>query len=552
MRIVQPSAGPRVCYVSERMLPAPNCPMVPVWATTDLLYLHQESLIPELQKLNDRLNDWLRNKCALAYHSYSKGDYVSCLSSQDSTWYRGQVMEECPNGKFTVFFLDYGNSEEVGTESLLSLPTHVGLVPRFAFRVVPQGGVSAPLVHLLNEEPSVRVILLKAAADQRSVPVVHLERLDGTCLTDRLQDQETIRIKPVQLQYNDRFKASVAAREGRCIYLRTFPGGNTLASLQGKLEAHGAESGAPEYISTGDAVCARGEDRKWHRATVTAVTRATEAGDLFKVLLVDTGTTVVVTKEDLRSLPQDLASCMPSLAVKVHLVGVYGRLTDKLLDPYVGQVVTVEVTDQQGDDPPSVRIFSLSGEYLNSVLQRLATKWARRAAFEERVLPSGRSRVTIAHISDLGQLFYLQQQRLRLPLMMLMAELNSGEPAALQTSRLDLGNAVCARYSGNGRWHRAIIFSSPDEDGRYLVSFPDFGYQEMVAPCDIRALPEGMKDPPLFAMCVGLKGVKSISTECKVEMQKYEFEMEIVEWDRLPCQAKLYARSGRCVNRLVY
>lgn len=538
-------------YVRERVLPGPDCPMVPVWATADFLYLHQQSLIPELHKLGEELDDWLKNKSPLAYESYTKGDYVSCLSSEDSTWYRAQVVEEGPNKKYTVCFIDYGNTEEVGTESLLSLPLHIGLVARYAFRVIPQGGVSAPLLRLLDEEPSIRVIRLDAAADHRSVPVVRLERLDGTCLTDQSQDKakEGVKIKPGKLP-EGQVAATLVAREGNCVYLRTAHGGDTLASLEGKLEAHGSTSATPEEVSINDAVCILGEDNRWHRALVTAVAKATEAGDLCKLLMVDCGTTVVVSKEEVRSLPEDLASYIPSLAVKVRLDGVDGRLTDSLLERFMGQVVSVEVTYKRGSGPPSVRIFSSSGVCVNSVLQPLAMKRARQGAFEGRALPSGRSRVTIAHVSDIGQLFYLHQQRLRPALAMLMAELNSGEPTALQTSRLDRGNAVCARYSGDSRWHRAIIVSAPDEEGRYRVSFPDFGYNEIVAHCDIGALPEGMKDPPLFAVCVGLKSVKSICNECKADMQNFEYEVEIVDRDRSPHQAKLYA-CGRCVNRLV-
>lgn len=79
----------------------------------------------------------------------------------------------------------------------------------------------------------------------------------------------------------------------------------------------------------------------------------------------------------------------------------------------------------------------------------------------------------------------------------------------------------------------------------------ELGYNETMPLCDNGALPEGMKDEPLFAVCVGLKGVKSISDECKLDMRNHEYEAEVAEWDRMPYQAKLFV-GGNCVNRFVH
>lgn len=84
-------AGPTVTFVPERTLPGPDCPMVLVSATTDVLFLHQESLLDELQRLGGTLNTWVTKHCKVTYYSYTKGDYVCALYSEDSAWYRGQV-----------------------------------------------------------------------------------------------------------------------------------------------------------------------------------------------------------------------------------------------------------------------------------------------------------------------------------------------------------------------------------------------------------------------------------------------------------------------------
>lgn len=343
------------------------------------------------------------------------------------------------------------------------------------------------------------------------------------------------------------FKATLVAREKKFIYLRTVLDDDNLQRLKPKLEAHTAASSAPKEVSIGDAVCAPAKDQMWCRAIVDSMARTTEIGELFRVFTVDHGTMEVVRKDALRLLPRDLVICLPCLAVKVGLDGVVGRLTDGLLRPFMGQELSVEVT-ARGNGPPNVVAFGSSGACLNSILRPLAIKRAQQAAFEERPLPDGRTKVKISHVSDLGQLVYLQPLKLLPALQFLMVELNIKPPAALQ--RVSLGNGVCARHPGDGDWYRAVIMSDRAEDGKWRVRFVDYGYSQLLPIQDIRALPEGMQDVPLFAICVGLKCVKTISKQWKENLQSHEFGAEVVNRDRLPNQVKLFDEEI-CINAFV-
>jgi len=43
----------------------------------------------------------------------SAGDIVIAKSSEDNMWYRGRVMLEEEDDKFTIFYVDFGNCESV-------------------------------------------------------------------------------------------------------------------------------------------------------------------------------------------------------------------------------------------------------------------------------------------------------------------------------------------------------------------------------------------------------------------------------------------------------
>ncbi|KAH9370061.1 hypothetical protein HPB48_001938 [Haemaphysalis longicornis] len=178
-----PAAPPPTSRAAEAKLPATKCPMVPVWKTPDVLYLQQQGLAPELEAMMAALNAWVKAEQPRPSEvNYSKGDYVCALFSEDSKWYRGKVMGvRSPAGRYLVMFIDFGNSEELPSTYLRPLPPRFAETPLFAFCVIPQGVCPADprLVALLEQEPFSAV---QVDVAHGGLPVVRLERRDGTCL----------------------------------------------------------------------------------------------------------------------------------------------------------------------------------------------------------------------------------------------------------------------------------------------------------------------------------------------------------------------------------
>lgn len=80
-----------------------------------------------------------------------------------------------------MMFIDFGNSEELPSTYLRPLPPRFAETPLFAFCVIPQGVCPADprLVALLEQEPFSAV---QVDVAHGGLPVVRLERRDGTCL----------------------------------------------------------------------------------------------------------------------------------------------------------------------------------------------------------------------------------------------------------------------------------------------------------------------------------------------------------------------------------
>ncbi|XP_077497784.1 staphylococcal nuclease domain-containing protein 1-like [Amblyomma americanum] len=159
--------------------------MVLVWRTPDGLFVQQQSLTGELKDMMEALNAWVKSHSPEpSTTKYSKGDYACALFSEDSIWYRGQVLsEQSPDGTYLVLFVDFGNRERMLASSLRPLPLSFAEKPLFVFCVVPQNvpTENSRLAALLQQEPFTAV---QVETTRAGLPVVRLECKDGTCIND--------------------------------------------------------------------------------------------------------------------------------------------------------------------------------------------------------------------------------------------------------------------------------------------------------------------------------------------------------------------------------
>lgn len=580
----------KVLHVPQRKLPATKCPMVPVWKTPSVLFLHQKSLSQELEAMMGALNTWVKEeqpKPTVA--SYSKGDYVCALFSEDSTWYRGQVVGiRSPAGRYLVMFIDFGNSEELPSSYLRPLPPRFAEPALFAFCVVPQGVCAADprLVALLEQEPFSAV---QVDAGKGGLPVVRLERRDGTCLNDLAAQQPSqqppatakapqavagssarkpsppqgvpkkpsspaveppppaqplVTVAECPVVAPGRLDCVVSTVEGNLVFVQPLSRCEALVGITTALgdEAVRASAGTLSGLPpVGQFVLALySGDKQWYRAKVVSVDEATST---VRVSFVDFGNVENVDAKNLLPMKPEVAR-EAACAFPVLLDGV------PLLAPRAGDILpkellTVELTDS--GKPPLARLL-VNGKCINGIAA--APKEASAApkeAFVERPLPSGRSKTTISHIDAEG-CCYVQQLSLAPALQSLMVELNGAVPTEPVAS-LVAGDAVCARYAVDELWYRARVLSGP-EGGQCRVAFVDFGNDNTVPLADIRALPDNMKAVHLFANRVALQGVKSVSKEYAAQLLDVAVELEVADATSQPCRVKLYV-DDQCLNDLI-
>ncbi|XP_077556063.1 uncharacterized protein LOC144170259 [Haemaphysalis longicornis] len=577
------AAEAKVLHVPQRKLPATKCPMVPVWKTPDVLYLQQQGLAPELEAMMAALNAWVKAEQPRPSEvNYSKGDYVCALFSEDSKWYRGKVMGvRSPAGRYLVMFIDFGNSEELPSTYLRPLPPRFAETPLFAFCVIPQGVCPADprLVALLEQEPFSAV---QVDVAHGGLPVVRLERRDGTCLNTLAaggqpkaaqavaaggskqspqpkqqppcpaaaappppaqQPLVTVDKCPLDTSAGGSFSGVVSAVEGNLVFVQPMDRCSTLLGITQALgdpavrAAQGTLSGLPPV---GQGVLALySEDNMWYRARVVSVDGARSKA---RVAFVDYGNEEDVAAKDLlpmtAELAQEASCCLPVVLDGVPL------LAPRAVDLLPKEVLTVELVDS--GKPPLARLL-VDGKCINALAARKDASAAPKQTFVERPLPSGRCKATISHIDSEG-CCYVQQLSLAATLQSMMAELNSGvltEPLPSPAP----GHAAGARYAADGLWYRVRVLAAP-EAGQCRVTFVDFGNDEVVPLSDMRVLPEKMKAVHLFANRVALHGVKSVGTEYAAHLLNVELELEVADAASQPCKVKLYV-DDQCLNDLI-
>uniref|UniRef100_A0A224Z1S1 Transcriptional coactivator n=1 Tax=Rhipicephalus zambeziensis TaxID=60191 RepID=A0A224Z1S1_9ACAR len=561
----------KVLHVPQRKLPTTKCPMIPVWKTPEVLYLHQQSLASELQAMMESLNAWVKSERPEAtVTKYSKGDYVCALFSEDANWYRGQVVtERSPDGKYLVLFIDFGNNEQLPVSSLRPLPPRFAEAPLFAFGVVPQNVRPADprLASLLEQEPFAVVQVDKTRS---GVPIVRLERKDGTCLNDLIRGVRPKESAPLAAdglasqgdpqQAPDEtsspafisecpvpkspFNAVVSSVEGNLVYVQPLNRCANLLKITEVLADKARRDPGFKFKSLPKinecALALYSEDEQWYRAKVVSTD---EAACTVRVMFVDYGNTENMTAKLLLPMKDELAM-EPACAMAVQLEGV-PVLSPRANDFLPKEPLVVELVNSA--TPPVARL-TLNGKCINTVAAPKDTSPAPKKTFVERPLPVGRTKAVITHVSDPGRLFYLQQSSLLPELQSMMVEINGSVPDTPVSSPA-LGDAVCARYAADGLWYRAAVVSLP-QDGKCKVSFVDFGNDDFVPVGDIRPLVDQFKTIPLIANCVALQGVKSVGKECAEQLLNIEVEFEVVDTSSQPCKAKIYSED-QCLNELI-
>lgn len=123
-----------------------------------------------------------------------RGEMVACQYKNDKNYYRAVVYGGESNGKYQVFFVDFGNSDLASIEDLKALPEELKNVPCMAVKVTPQQVRSGPLteaaVYYLDTILQ-KHLPLKLEYPDNSVEGVKLTCSDNTSFNSALNDALT-------------------------------------------------------------------------------------------------------------------------------------------------------------------------------------------------------------------------------------------------------------------------------------------------------------------------------------------------------------------------
>ncbi|XP_065311727.1 tudor domain-containing protein 1-like [Dermacentor albipictus] len=571
----QPKMDAKVLHVPQRKLPTTKCPMIPVWKTPEVLYLQQQSLASELQAMMEALNTWVRSESPQStVAKYSKGDYVCALFSEDATWYRGQVVtERSPDGKYLVLFIDFGNSEQLPVSSLRPLPPRFAEAPLFAISVVPQNVRPADprLAALLEQEPFAAVQVEKTRA---GLPVVRLERKDGTCLNECIRgvrpkesallvaggqapeeepQKAPVDALPPPARISDcpvpkgPFDAVVSSVEGNLVYVQPIMRCQALLKITELLADKARRDPGVKFSNlpaVNECVLALySEDEQWYRARVVSTD---EAASTVRVMFVDYGNTENMTVKLLLPMKEELAM-EPACAMAVQLEGV-PVLKPRAHDFISKEALVVELVDN--GKPPQARLM-LNGKCINAVA-------APKDASPETVkipqgqLPSGRTEATVLHRIDNS--IYLRTAAGSEMLKKLQPKLAAYATASDVPEKVAVGEVVCALHPKDHTWQRARIVGTAED--MFSLFFVDTGTTATQAKRHLRSLPLDRDCclAPALAIRAQLDGVKRLSDALVSPLTEEVVFVETVESDDKPTPSpsvRIFSKSGECITDIL-
>ena len=280
------------------------------------------------------LQSELANMAGKGYAPTTVGQMVCSKFSQDQTWYRAEVLELRPAGKVYVKFVDYGNKEEVGvesiaefTESLLSVPVQGVLCSMAGITGVAPGQPWDAA--LLN--PFQKIEMMIHSGD--GTPVVELfEPGDSVSINERLVKQGVLLgeqpvIPMLGLKDVPKLDFPVGTKTNIVVWHVVSPKEFYATFIQEETQEHQlALTGLGEAVQDGpgfnpqegELVCGQ-YMMEWSRAECLTV----QPGGTAKVMFIDFGNTETLTESELRQMPPEFVS-IPQQVQCCSLVGGKG------------------------------------------------------------------------------------------------------------------------------------------------------------------------------------------------------------------------------------
>lgn len=495
----------------------------------------QESSLTELMS---QVEEHCGSASLLSSGSLKLGLACCAKFSEDNAWYRARV-QKIDGQTVTVFFVDYGNLEETSIRNIRALSEDLAKTPMFAIKCSLYGvqketdghseaviaefeeltvdkellcePVQAGYVTLKVDGESIANLLLAENKNQAKLEteVTNQRKSEARCFIPRHKiPKHTCQVYVSHISTPADFHVQFVLEEEDLNRVMA-----ALSEAEANLGLH------LESVSVGDTVCARySEDETLYRAEVVQ-----KEGEIVEVLFVDYGNTEQTTIDKLWSLNTELAE-KACFAVNCGLAGVVpvkGKWTEECI-AFFETAVSEKKLDCKFVGSSHVRL-SLDGA---DVIEWLIEKgYAQRVndvpspgkvkgQFTPQSVPVDSVGCYVSHVDEDGTL-YVQLGCEEDILNRVVEEVQKLESSpALDISAVCRGDNLCARFSEDQSWYRAVVTAANGEN--VYLRFVDYGNTDTVTKDDdLRALTELHLVDPHLAYACRLRGCKLL-TESQV------------------------------------
>ncbi|KAL5017454.1 hypothetical protein ScPMuIL_007043 [Solemya velum] len=454
----------------------------------------------------------------------NKGDLCIALFNEDGLWYRAKILKRVDN-VFQVFFIDYGNIENVDAQKIQLGNANILSVRGLATEcklanVFPSDGKSWSSAekeqiedYLYNEEftgklvSKIKSTVCELQLKKNGEPVEKTLKISSTTIKDEGVSSGSSNNRPLpQLMHlqpgNDYISYISHLDSSQKFWIQIQTHENDLADLMAKLSEkfEGVEMKSAMSANIGTYCVTRfSEDESFYRAMVTAI----DSDHNYSVQFVDYGNSEKKTLAELFPLPDNFCS-LPQQAVKCTYeeTNTSSNLSDSLL-ALSSEAVTVRVKSS------SSTIHVVSVKEIEKDTQDNKPNKVVENTYSPLVLKMGSVYdVGISNLENPGSFSVQIIDNAPVLEKLMMAIDQSFDHLQNFPSAVTVGIACLARFSDRVVYRGHVVRVRSDG---YDVLGVDFGHSELLPSQNLKPIPTEYKSLP--SQCV----------HCSLDLQRYSW-----------------------------
>lgn len=511
------------------------------------------------------------------------GEDVCAIYSIDEKWYRARVLEKMEDNSYVVYFVDFGNANQVTSSEIRKLkPAYVQL-PCLAVhcRLQAPDLLSDDLTTKFGELVSSGNLSFQPCSKENGMYVVKMFTGDGVCINDVLlggssRAEEVVKSQnvcasdlevakkpqipdfdmPLDGTKQPFLVTNIDSLHSFYAHFYTEESREKFSGLLEKINTHCSSITQPYSPEVGEVVCCQFSlTEQWLRAEVLQV-----QGSSYVVQFVDYGNVVSVQKEEIRKADDSFLH-LPKQAIRCKLHISVDPNSPKLNEIFEEMVRNSLSYIRALSKDKNVYCVQMSTDEVEDITERLKNVAEDKNAavnFVPRVLPVNGQREACVFV-DLSSLksFYvnLVGPPHREDLGRLEEEIATFCQSVNTSYRPQVGEVVLTKYSLDGKFYRAKVLEVIDE-ALFKVLFIDFGNTDLVADQDIREMNESFLSVPNFGIHCSLSGIEE--NEPMPALQQFAhltantlLEIEVVGVKDDLHEVIIFNQNGENINKLV-